>query len=201
MGGPCTAPLATLPTAFVAANAGAVTIQLDNGSEYTVTLSGTSSPAQAASGFSGYTVAKPTPVMARFGALNILIASIWPLFLVLAAVATAAVVVFRGSSDMDRTMKAEIGALIALVVMTAIMPSIFDFLSDAALVNSGQYQVTQKFGTLSDLIFGLGPVLLMVGHHHLGRLSHLQHGAGRQGDDGLTWPPSKTRPTSGSRTY
>ena len=127
-------------------------------------LASTSTGYTDASAFTGAVWATPGEVMSRFQGINRLVTSILPVLITVglfAVVGFGAAKMWRGG-DMGSSIGVEVGIVIVVVVVMNLAPSMFDGIIEGATANAGQYGVTSQFSGITDLLFGLLPLLLVL---------------------------------------
>ena len=142
-----------------------VKVKLDNGEEITLPEvadeSDTASATMNAS-LEGYKVRTVSTVLSQFGTINRLVLGILPLLLLLTSFAYGALLVTGTGENISDSVKAEVGGLVVLQIVTSFLPSILQFLVTASGATDGQYGVTSDFGGIIDIIFGVIPIVMVV---------------------------------------
>ena len=127
-------------------------------------LSAAAAGASAAAAFPNAVWALPGEVMSRFQGINRLVTSILPVLVTVglfAVVGFGAAKMWRGG-DMGSSIGVEVGIVIVVVVVMNLAPSMFDGIIEGATANAGQYGVTSQFSGITDLLFGLLPLLVVL---------------------------------------
>lgn len=111
-----------------------------------------------------YWVDQP-PVLSRFSAINTLVTSVMPLLLAVGFLSVGFLTGARGMSGggISSAMGKEVVILITAVVGIALMPVLVDFLTTAGAAVDGRYQVTVRFGLITDLALSIIPTLATLG--------------------------------------
>ena len=161
---------ATADTAHPYPKDQALNFRSDSGTDFTITNAATAA-GQVKWGATDLTLGGqtgtwqvPGPVMARFQGINRLVTSILPVLItvgLITIVAFGSVKLWRGN-NMGQSIGAEVGIVIVIVVVMNLAPSMFDAISVGAEANDGQYGVTSQFSTITDLIFGMLPLLVVL---------------------------------------
>ena len=132
--------------------------KLDNGETGTLATTGT---VAATDGPTGYVVRQVSTILSQFGTINRLVPGILPLLL-LTSFAYGALLVTGTGENISDSVKAEVGGLVVLQIVTSFLPSILQFLVTASGATDGQYGVTNDFGGIIDIIFGVIPIVMVV---------------------------------------
>ena len=131
-------------------------VKLDNGETITVSTAATKQT------LTGYNERNVSTVLSQFGTINRLVLGILPLLLLLTSFAYGALLVTGTGENISDSVKAEVGGLVVLQIVTSFLPSILQFLVTAAGATDGQYGVTGDFGGIIDIIFGVIPIVMVV---------------------------------------
>ena len=137
----------------------AVALKLDNGEQKTLATAGEVATTDAPAGYKVRTVA---PILNQFGTINRLVLGILPLLLILASFAYGALLVTGTGESISKSVKGEIAGLVLLQITTAFLPSILQFLVTASGATGGQYGVTNDFGGIINIVFGVIPIVMVV---------------------------------------
>ena len=168
-GGDCTVQVATMARTLAggsdAATWGGVKLELDNGEEVTLSATvavGTATNAAVNATLTGYTKRDVASILNQFGTINRLVLGILPLLLILASFAYGALLVTGTGESISKSVKGEIAGLVLLQITTAFLPSILQFLVTASGATGGQYGVTNDFGGIINIVFGVIPIVMVV---------------------------------------
>ena len=142
-------------------------IKLDNGETLTLSKTNPGDGSVKATGplvadIPGYSTRNVSTVLSQFGTINRLVLGILPLLLLLTSFAYGALLVTGTGENISDSVKAEVGGLVVLQIVTSFLPSILQFLVTAAGATDGQYGVTGDFGGIIDIIFGVIPIVMVV---------------------------------------
>ena len=123
----------------------------EDGTSFNVTTADT-----APTGWVGQGLPK---VLSQFASVNQLLAQILPLMLAIGFLTTGFLAGSRMGmgSGMSEALGKEVLALVIAVIAIALMPTLIDFLTTAGDATGGQYLVTVRFGTITDLILSVIP--------------------------------------------
>ncbi len=141
---------------------GTATIKLDNGEIVSLTAAQAGDSATAYATLNGYKVRTVSTILSQFGTINRLVLGILPLLLLLTSFAYGALLVTGTGENISDSVKAEVGGLVVLQIVTSFLPSILQFLVTASGATDGQYGVTGDFGGIIDIIFGVIPIVMVV---------------------------------------
>lgn len=108
---------------------------------------------------------KPLKPATRFQSINLLLTDINPLLMVLAGLSLGLMmaVKYGNSGALQSVFSSEVYALIGAIIISFFLPTTLTALATANDITIGNLIITDRFGTLIDIIFGLVVLLFNVG--------------------------------------